>query len=114
MCVEKQIPSLCQLHSFHEDLPQEFLDETDVDSSFDHNIFDNSKSQHPRDSNKNSFANKLFHFCNVKTQHCYIFQEDVNLSKRELGSLIDSLRDFLETIDKVSKCLQIPLPKFKI
>ena len=29
MSVKKQIPSLCKLHSFYEDIPEEFLDETD-------------------------------------------------------------------------------------
>ena len=32
MSVKKQIPSLCKLFSFYEEVPEEFLDETDVDS----------------------------------------------------------------------------------
>ena len=32
MSVKKQIPSLCKLPSFNEEIPEEFLDETDVDS----------------------------------------------------------------------------------
>ena len=43
-----------------------------------------------------------------------MFQEEVNISKRVLIRLVDSLRDFLKTFDKVSKCLQIPLPKPKL
>ena len=38
----------------------------------------------------------------------------MNISKRELSSLVDSLRDFLKTFDKPSNCLQIPLPEPKI
>ena len=34
MSVKKQIPSLCKLYSFYEEIPEEFLDETDVDSIF--------------------------------------------------------------------------------
>ena len=46
MSVRKQIPSLCKPYSFYEEIPEEFLDETDVDSYFYHNIFDISQSQH--------------------------------------------------------------------
>ena len=45
MSVKKLIPSLCKLYSFYEEIPQEFLDETDVDSFFYHNIFDISQSK---------------------------------------------------------------------
>ena len=38
----------------------------------------------------------------------------MNISKRELTSLVDSLRDFLKTFDHASKCIQIPLPKPKV
>ena len=45
MSVKKQIPSLCKLYSFYEKLPEEFLNETDVDRYFYHNIFDITQSQ---------------------------------------------------------------------
>ena len=117
--VKKQIPSLRKLYSLYEDLPEEFSDETDVDSYFYHNIFDISQSQHrivrvSRGSNKRSFAIKLFQFCDSKTQQRYILQEEVNISKRELTSLVDSLRDFLKTFDHPSKCILITLPKPKV
>ena len=119
MSVKKQIPSLCKLYSFYEEIPEEFLDETDVDSYFYLNIFDISQSQHrivrvSRGSNKKSFAIKLFQFCDLKTQQRYILQEEVNISKRELTCLVDNLRDFLKTSDQASKCIQIPLPKPKV
>ena len=118
MPVKKQIPSLCKLYSLYEEIPEEFLDETDVDS-FYRNIFDISQSQHrkvrvSRGSNKKSFAIKLFQFCDLRTQQRYILQEEVNVSKRELTSLVASLRGFLKTFDHASKCIQIPLPKPKI
>ena len=34
-------------------------------------------------------------------------------SKRELGSLADSWRDFLKSVDLVSKTAQVPLPNPK-
>ena len=119
MSVKKQIPSLCNFYSFYEEIPEEFLDETDVDSYFYHNIFDISQSQHrivrvSRGSNKKSFAIKLFQFCDLKPQQRYILQEEGNISKRELTCLVDNLRDFLKTFDQASKCIRIPLPKPKV
>ena len=119
MSVRKQIPSLCKLYSFYEEIPEEFLDETDVHSYFYHNIFDISQYQNrtvrvSRGSSKKSFAIKLFQFCDLKTQQRYILQEEVNISKRELTSLVDNLRDFLETFDQASNCIQIALPKLKV
>ena len=119
MSVKKQIQSLCKLYSFYEEIPEEFLDQTDVDSYFYHNIFDISQSQHrivrvSRGSNKKSFAIKLFQFWDLKTQQRYILQEEVNISKRELTCLVEKLRDFLKTFDHASKCIQIPLPKPKV
>ena len=115
---EKQIPSLCKLHSFHEKKPEEFMDESDVESYFYHNIFDISQSQPrivrvSRGSNIKTFAIKLFHFCDLKTQQGYILQEEVNISRRELIGLVDTPRDFRKTVDQASKCIQIPLPKLK-
>ena len=118
MSVKKQIPSLCKLFPFYEGIPEEFLDKTDVNSFFYHNIFNMSQSQHriarvSRGCNEKSFAIKLIRFCDLKTQQRYILQQDVNISKRELTSLVDSLRDSLKVFDHTSKCIQIPLPKPK-
>ena len=95
------------------------LDETDVNSYLHHHIFDISQSQHQiarvsRGFSQKSFAIKLFQFCDSKTQQRYILKEEVNISKRELTSLVDSLRVFLKTFDDASKCVQIPLPKPKV
>ena len=119
MSVKKQIPTLCKLYSFCEEIPENFLDETDVDNYFFHKFFDVSQSQHRivrvrGGSNKKSFAIKLFQFCDLKTRQRYILQQEVNISKRELISLVDSLRDFLQTFDNASKCIQISLTKPKV
>ena len=115
MSVKKQILSLCKFYPFYEELPKDFLDETDVVSYFYHNIFDISQSQHrivrvSRGSNKKPFAIKLFHFCDLKTQQRYILQEITNISRKGPTSLVDSLRDFLNTFDDGRKCILIPLP----
>ena len=94
------------------------MDETVVDSCLYYIFFDFSQSQHrkvrvSKASNKKSFTFKFFQFCDLKTQQRYILQEAVNITKRELCSLVNSLHDFLKTFDKASKCLQIPLPKPK-
>ena len=46
MSTKKQISSLCKLYSVYEEKPEEFLDQTDVDSDFYHNISDISQSHH--------------------------------------------------------------------
>ena len=119
MSVKKQIPSLCKLFSFYKEIPEEFVDETEVDSYFYYIIFEISQSQHrivqvSRGSNKKSFAIKFFQFCDLKTQQRYILQEEVNISKGELACLVDNLRDFLKTFDQASKCIQAPLAKPKV
>ena len=119
MSVRKQIPSLSKLYSFDQEIPEGFLDETDVDSYFYHNIFDISQSQHrivrvSRGSNEKAFAIKLFQFCDLKTQQHYILQEEVTISNRELTCLVDNLRDFLKTFHEASKCTHISLPKPKV
>ena len=38
----------------------------------------------------------------------------MSISKRELTSLVDSRREFLETFDQASKCIQITLPEPKV
>ena len=116
MSVKKQKPSVCKLYSLYEKIPEAFMDETHVDSYFNYNIFDNSQSQHrlvgvSRGSNKKSFAIKLFQFCDLKTQQRYILPEEMKISKRELTSLIDSLRNFSKRFADASKCIQIPIPK---
>ena len=119
MSVKKQIPSLCKLCSFYEEMPEEFLDENNVDSYFYNNIIDVSQSQHQivrvsRGSNRKSIAIKFFQFCDLKTQQRYILQEEVNLCKKEHTCLVDNLGNFLKTFDQASKCIQIPLPKPKV
>ena len=103
---------------YEEEIPEELLDETDIDSYFYHNILDISLSHHrivrvSKRSNKKSFAFKVFHFCDSKLQQRFILKEEVSISKKEIESLLDSLGDFLKAFDQAIKVSQIPLPKLK-
>ena len=103
-------------YSVYEEIPDEFLDETDVDSYFYHNILDISQSHHQKvrvskGSNKKSFAFKVFHFCDSKLQLRFILKEEVSISKKEIESLRDSLGEFFKAFDQANKVSQIPLPK---
>ena len=90
MSTKMQISSLCKLYSVYEEIPGEFLDKTDVDNYFYHNILDISQSnnrivQVSKGSNKNSFAFKMFQFCDSKSQQRFILKEEVSISKKKLS-----------------------------
>ena len=115
---KKQLSSLCKIYSVYEEIPEEILDGTDVDSYFYHNILDVSQSHNrivrvSKGSNKKSFPFKLFHFCDSKLQQRFILKEEVSISKNEIESLLDSLGEFLKAFDQANKVSQIPLPKPK-
>ena len=116
MSTRKQISSLRKLYSVYEKIPEEFLDETDVDSYFYHNILDISKSHHRKVrvskwSIKNSFAFKVFQFCESKLQRRFILKEEVSIYKKEIVSLLDSSGEFLKAFVQANKVSQIPIPK---
>ena len=109
---------MCKLYSVYEEIPEELLDETDVDSYFYHNNLDVSQSHHrivrvSKGSNKNSFAFKVFLFCDSKLQLRFILKEEVSISKKEIVSLVDSLGEFLEAFDQANEVSHNPLPKPK-
>ena len=116
MSTKKQISSLCKLFSVYQEIPEEILDETDVDSYLYHNILDFSQSHHrivrvSRGSNKKSFVFKVFHFCDSKLQQRFILKEEVSISLTEIESLLDSLGESLKAFDQANKISQIPLSK---
>ena len=109
---------MCKLYSVYEEIPEEDLDETDVDSFFYHNILDLSQSYHrnvrvSKGSNKKTFAFKVFHFCDSKLRQRFILEEEVSISKKEIKSLHDNLGEFLKAFGQAHKVSQIPLPKPK-
>ena len=121
MSTKKQISRLCKLYSIYEEIPEEFLDERDVDSYFYHNILDISQSHDrivrvSKRSNKKTFAFKVFYFCDSKLQQRFILKEEVSISKKEIESLLDSLGEFLKAFHQANKVsqIQLPKPKFEI
>ena len=119
MPTKKQNSSLCKLYSVYQEVPEECLNETDVDSYFYHNILNISQSHHrivrdSKGSNKKSFAFKYFHFRDSKLQQRFILKEEVSISKKEFESLLDSSGEFLKALGQANKVSQIPLPKPKI
>ena len=118
MSVKKQINSLSKIYSFQESIPEDFLDETDVDSYFYRNILDISQSKNrivrvSKGSNKNLFALKVFQFCDLIYQQRYILEEEIIITKQELALLFDNLRTFLITYDTACKKHLYPIPKPK-
>ena len=112
---------MCKLYSLYEEIPEEFLDRTDVNSYFYHNILSISQSYNrivrvSKGSNKKSFAFKVFQFSDSKLHQRFILKEVVSISKNENESLLDSLGEFLKAFDQANKVTQIPLrkPKFEI
>ena len=119
MSVKKQPPSLCKLYSIYEEISQEFLDETDLDSYFYQNNFYISQSHGRivlvgRNSRKESFAIKLFQFCDLETQQLYIFQEGVIFSKGKFTCLIKNLRDFLKALITLAGVYRYPYRHSKL
>ena len=79
MFIRKQIPSLRKLYTIYEALPESFLDGTDVDSYFYHNIsdialIDNRIVPVSKGSNKKMSAFKPFQFCNLQNQQTFILE----------------------------------------
>ena len=112
MSTKKHFSSLCKLYSIYEEIPEAFLDETDVDSYFCHNILNTSHSHHrivrvSKGPNKKSFAFKVFQFCDSSLQQRFFLKEEVSISKKEIESLLDSLGEFIKTFDQANKVSQI-------
>ena len=121
MSIRKHTSSSCKLYSVYEVVAQDFLDQTDVDSYFFHNILDKSQFHHRivrvcKGSNKKSFAFKLFLFCDSNLQQRFILKEEVTISGKEIESLFHSLGKILKAFDQANNLSQIlsPKPKFEI
>ena len=58
----------------------------------------------------------MFRFCDSKLQQRFILKEEVSISEKEIGILLDGLGEFLKAFDQANKVSQIPLPnpKFEI
>ena len=84
MSVKKQIQCLSKMYTIYEEVPEGFLDETDVDSYFYHNtldlsLIDNRIVRVREDSSRKIFALKLFQFWKLKNQQRFILEEEVSV-----------------------------------
>ena len=94
MSVKKQSPSLSKVYTIYEDVPECFVDETDVDGYFYHNtlhitLIDNRIVRISKGSNKKIFAFKLFQFCNLKNQQRFLLEEEVSVSIKKTCSYFE-------------------------
>ena len=87
MSTKKQNSSFSKLYSVYEEIPEEFVDETDAEKYFYHNILDISQShlrivRVSKGSNKKTFAFKAFQFRDSKLQPQFILNEEVSISRK--------------------------------
>ena len=115
MSIKQQLPSVSLLYSIFEDVPEQTLDETDVDSYFYHNILDVTKADNrlvrvSKGSNKNLFAIKVYKCCDLKAQQRFFFDEEIFITKKEFAATHNRLRHFLKQFDHARKVPLYPLP----
>ena len=100
MPVKQQLSSVSLLYSHYEDIPDQTLDEADVESYFYHNILDVTKTETrlvrvSKGSNINLFAIKFFKFCDLKAQQRFFPDEEISITKK-----FQSLRLFLKQFNE--------------
>ena len=118
MSNKKQFSSSCKLFSKYEEIPEELLDETDVDSYFYHNNLDFSQSHHRIIwVSKGSRTKKLLHSkCFISAVQSYssdLFSKKKSAFPNKIESLLDSLGEFVKAFDQANKVSKLPIPKPK-
>ena len=119
MSTKKQISSMCKRYSIYEETPGEFLDETDVDSYFYHNILDISQFHHrivrvSKGSNKKTFTFKVFHFCDSSySSDCFSRKKSAFL-KRKLSLYSTAWANFSKLLIKQTKYRRFHYPKLNL
>ena len=119
MPIKNQLPTLSKLYSIYEEIPEDLLDEADIDSCFYHSILNITKKENrlvrlSKTSNKISFNLKVFKF------DCSIIQKyslsEITLTIRELGVVLYCLNDFLLQLEaaRQSNYYFLPTPKAPI
>ena len=121
MPIKNHIPTLSKLYSIYEEIPEDLLDEADIDSYFYHSILNITKKEDrlvrlSKTSNKNSFNLKVFKFDCSTIQQKYSLSEEITLTRRELGVVLDCLNDFLLQFEaaRQSNYYSLPTPKAPI
>ena len=100
MTIKNQLPTLCKLYSIQEEIPDDLLDEANIDSYFYRSSSNITKIKNrlvrlSKTSNKNSFTIKVIKFDCSTVQQKYTLSEEINLTRRELGVVLDCFNDFL-------------------
>ena len=85
MSLKNQLPALFTLYNINEEIPENFLDESDIDSYFFYSILNISTVEGrllrlSRSSNKNLFIFKLFNFDSSKSTQQYLLAEELTVS----------------------------------
>ena len=115
MSVKQQLPSLSLLCSIYEVVPEQTLDEADVDSYFYRNILDVTKTDNRlvrvgKGSNENLFAIKVFKFCDLKAQQRFLLDEEISITKKARCNPQQTASLF-KTVRPRTKGNSISLPK---
>ena len=118
MSIKKPLSSLSKLYTIYEEPSENFLDKTDLDSCFysdisDMVVIDNRNVRASRGSNKKISAFKLFQFCNLQNQQCFILEEEVSVSLHEPAVILNTLRQFWKQYDRFVKFPLYLLAKVK-
>ena len=113
MSIKQQLLSISLLYSIYEDVPEQTLDEADVDSYFYHNILDVTKTDNrlvrvSKGSNKSLCAIKVFKFCELKAQQRFFLDKEISITKKELAAVLNRLRHFLKQYDHTRKATLYP------
>ena len=97
------------------------MDEADIDFNFYHRILNITKKENrlvglSKISNKNSFNLKICQFDCSTIQQKYSLSEEITLTRRELGVVLDCLNDFLLQFEaaRQSNYYTLPTPKAPI
>ena len=119
MSAKKQISSLCKLCSVYEEIPEEFLDETDVDCYFYHNIVDISQSHQrgvrpSKGSKKSLLHSKCFIFA-IQTYRSDLFSRKKSAFPKKKSNLYSTVWvNFSKLLIKPTKYRRFHYPNLNL
>ena len=121
MPIKNQTPTFSKLYSIYEEIPEVLLDEADIASYLCHSTLNITEKENrlvrlSETSNKNSFNLKFFIFDCSTIQQKYSLGEEITLTRRELGVVLDRLSGFILQFEaaRQSNYYSLPTPKTPI